>query len=57
VSAVYKANSARSGTSLHVFQKKSKSGKATPKPDVDLIKSRLKLAKQDERRTNAKGKA
>ena len=43
---------------LHVFQKKSKSGKATPKPDVDLIKSRLKLAKQDyERRTKAKGKA
>ena len=40
---------------LHVFQK-SKSGKATPKSDIDLIKSRLKLAKQDrERRTKAKG--
>jgi phage-related protein len=29
---------------LHVFQKKSKSGIATPKPDVDLIKTRLKAA-------------
>lgn len=31
---------------LHVFQKKSKSGIATPKPDVDLIKARLKLARE-----------
>lgn len=29
---------------LHVFQKKSKSGIATPKPDLDLIKERLKVA-------------
>ncbi|TMH41846.1 MAG: addiction module toxin RelE [Betaproteobacteria bacterium] len=29
---------------LHVFQKKSKSGIATPKPDLDLIKARLKAA-------------
>lgn len=29
---------------LHVFQKKSKSGIATPKPDLDLIKTRLKVA-------------
>ena len=29
---------------LHYFQKKSKSGIATPKPDMDLIKSRLKEA-------------
>ena len=29
---------------LHVFQKKSKSGIATPKPDLDLIKGRLKAA-------------
>ena len=43
---------------LHVFTKKSKSGKATPKADIDLIKSRLKLAKQDhDRRTKAKGKS
>jgi phage-related protein len=31
---------------LHVFQKKSKSGVATPKPDMDLIRSRLKVAAQ-----------
>jgi phage-related protein len=38
---------------LHVFQKKSKSGAATPKPDMDLIHERLKraseLVKQQER--------
>lgn len=27
---------------LHAFQKKSKSGRATPRPDVDLIEQRLK---------------
>ena len=31
---------------LHVFKKKSKQGIATPKQDIDLIKLRLKLAKQ-----------
>ena len=31
---------------LHVFQKKSKSGIATPKADVELIKRRLKMAKE-----------
>lgn len=29
---------------LHAFQKKSKKGKETPKQDIDLINSRLKLA-------------
>lgn len=29
---------------LHAFQKKSKSGVATPKPDMDLIAQRLKQA-------------
>lgn len=29
---------------LHVFQKKSKSGIASPKPDMDLIRERLKVA-------------
>jgi len=32
---------------LHAFQKKSKSGIATPKQDIDLIKSRLKRAEED----------
>jgi phage-related protein len=31
---------------LHAFKKKSKSGKATPKPEIDLIKRRIKFAKQ-----------
>ena len=32
---------------LHCFQKKSKSGIATPKQDIDLIKTRLKKAIED----------
>lgn len=32
---------------LHAFQKKSKRGIATPKPVLDLIRSRLKLARDD----------
>lgn len=31
---------------LHAFHKKSKSGIATPKPDVDLIKQRYKEAQE-----------
>ena len=31
---------------LHAFQKKSKKGIATPKPDLDLIKARLKKAEE-----------
>jgi phage-related protein len=31
---------------LHVFQKKSKSGIKTPKPDIDLIKRRILWVKQ-----------
>ena len=31
---------------LHVFQKKSKRGIETPKKDVELIRSRLKLAEE-----------
>lgn len=29
---------------LHVFQKKSKSGIVTPKQEIDIVKSRLKVA-------------
>lgn len=32
---------------LHCFQKKSKKGIKTPKQDIDLIKQRLALAKED----------
>ena len=31
---------------LHIFQKKSKRGAATPKADIDLIRQRLKAAEQ-----------
>jgi len=31
---------------LHAFQKKSKKGISTPKQDIDLIKQRLKLARE-----------
>ena len=42
--AVYTVRYAMRVFVLHVFQKKSKSGIATPKSDVDLIKTRLKVA-------------
>jgi phage-related protein len=31
---------------LHCFQKKSKKGSETPKPDLDLIETRLKAARE-----------
>ena len=45
--AVYTVRFANAVYVLHVFQKKSKSGIATAKRDVDLVKSRLKLAEDD----------
>lgn len=42
--AVYTVRFAEVVFVLHVFQKKSKSGIATPKKDIELIKSRLVLA-------------
>lgn len=44
--AVYTVKFAEAIAVLHVFQKKSKQGIATPKQDVDLIKSRFKVAEQ-----------
>ena len=32
---------------LHCFQKKSRRGIQTPKPDVELVLQRLRLARQD----------
>lgn len=32
---------------LHAFQKKSKSGAATPKQEIDLVRKRLKAAKEE----------
>lgn len=37
---------------LHCFQKKSVKGIKTPKPDIDLIKQRLRAAEEDARSTN-----
>lgn len=40
---------------LHAFQKKSKKGIETPKKDIDLIRSRLKLAEVMYKEWKAKG--
>ncbi len=42
--AVYTVRFVEAVFVLHCFQKKSKHGIATPKPDLDLIQARLKLA-------------
>ena len=47
--AVYAAKVGRSIYVLHTFMKKSKRGIATPKRDVDLIKRRLRRARELER--------
>lgn len=39
---------------LHVFQKKSKHNIATPKQEIDLIKSRLKLAREIQKERSEK---
>jgi phage-related protein len=44
--AVYTVKLADAIYVLHVFQKKSKRGIATPQADMDLIRLRLKLAEQ-----------
>lgn len=44
--AVYTVKFEKAIAVLHIFQKKSKKGIETNKQDVDLIKNRLKLAKQ-----------
>lgn len=44
--AVYTARFSGAVFVLHVFQKKSKRGIATPKADIDLIRERLKVAEQ-----------
>lgn len=42
--AVYTVKIANAVYVLHCFQKKSTSGIATPKPDMDLVRERLKAA-------------
>lgn len=43
--AIYVLNLGERIFMLHVFQKKSKKGSETPKPDMDKIRSRLKQAR------------
>ena len=45
--AVYTVKFAELVYVLHAFQKKSKKGIATPKPELDLIKKRLRAAEED----------
>jgi phage-related protein len=44
--AVYTVQFSHGVFVLHVFQKKSRRGAATPKPEMDLIRERLKAAEQ-----------
>ncbi len=44
--AVYTVRYAGAVYVLHAFQKKSKSGRATPRRDLELIKQRLREAEQ-----------
>lgn len=45
--AVYTIRFAGAVYVLHAFQKKSKRGAATPKRETDLVRERLKTAKED----------
>lgn len=53
--AVYTVRFAGAVYVLHVFQKKSKKGIATPKHELDLIHARLKAAEADYAQRFAKG--
>lgn len=52
--AVYTVRHADAVYVLHAFNKKSKKGIATPKPDMDLIRTRLRAVEQQ--REEGKGK-
>jgi len=48
--AIYTVRLAGRIYALHAFQKKSKAGIKTPKPEIDLIKLRLKRAEEEHAR-------
>ncbi|MFY9529666.1 MAG: type II toxin-antitoxin system RelE/ParE family toxin [Candidatus Acidiferrales bacterium] len=48
--AVYTVRLAGRIYALHAFQKKSKTGIKTPKPEIELIRSRLKRAEEEHAR-------
>jgi phage-related protein len=49
--AIYTVRFRKAVYALHAFQKKSKSGVSTPRPDIRLIRSRLKDAEDHYRAT------
>jgi phage-related protein len=49
---VYTVNIGKNIYVLHAFQKKSKSGIATPKQEIDLVIQRLKMAQEIEKSKN-----
>src|SRR5882757_3325708 len=51
--AMYTAKLANAVYVLHCFQKKSKSGIATPKPEIDLLDQRLRMAQEHSRQSAA----
>ena len=52
--AVYTVTLASGVYVLHVFQKKSNHGIATPKRDIDLVKRRYQLAREHDARLRAR---
>jgi len=48
--AVYTVNFEEAVYVLHCFKKKSKSGIATPKQDLDLVKQRFRAAQQEHKK-------
>lgn len=54
--AVYTVRFAGAIYVLHAFQKKAKKGIATPKQDIELIKSRLLVAEADHRQRSKEPK-
>lgn len=54
--AVYSVKFEEAVYVLHCFQKKSKSGIATPKQDLDLIKKRYQVAEAEHRKWQEKKK-
>ncbi|MDQ2986903.1 MAG: type II toxin-antitoxin system RelE/ParE family toxin [Armatimonadota bacterium] len=50
IESVYSVQFAQAIYVLHSFQKKSKSGIATPKKDIDLVKLRYRAAVEDKKK-------
>ena len=53
--AVYTVSIGNSIYVIHAFQKKSKSGIATPQPEMDLVRQRLKQLRSEVKNAEKKG--